>query len=251
MESLSSDDGSMSLTVTFELGTDIDLAAVRVQNSVAVAEPRLPEAVRQQGILVNKRSTSTLMYLAFFSPDGSYDDLRLSNFVTLQVRDALARIPGVGAVGISGAGDFAMRVWLDPDRLSARGLTVSDVLQALREQNVEVAAGRIGQEPTDDPSGFQISLSTKGRLRTAEEFESVVLRQTSEQEVVRLSDVARVELGAKSYDTFSTLNENPATSLSIAQLPGSNALGVASAVRAALVELSKTFPRRSRLRSQL
>ncbi len=242
LESLSSDDGSMKITVTFELGTDLDLAAVRVQNRIAVAEPRLPEQVRVQGVLVEKASTSTLMYLSFFSPDGSYSDLLLSNFVTLQVKDVLARLPGVGSVGSIGAGDFAMRIWLDPDRLSARALTVVDVISALREQNVEVAAGRIGQEPSSDPSGFQLSLTTQGRLREASEFEDIVLKQEENEEVVRLSDVARVELGARSYDTFSRLNGSPSASLSIAQLPGSNALEVSTAVREALAELARDFP---------
>jgi HAE1 family hydrophobic/amphiphilic exporter-1 len=164
MSSISANDGSYVLTVTFELGTDVDMASVQVQNRVAIAEPRLPQEVRQQGVTTRKRSQSMLMVLSPHSPDGRYDQLFLSNYATIYMKDALARVPGVGQVTVFGAKDFSMRVWLDPEKLAARDLTTVDVLDALREQNVQVAAGRIGAEPAADPYGFQLSMQTKGTV---------------------------------------------------------------------------------------
>jgi len=241
MSSVSSD-GGYSLTVTFELGTDLDLASVRVQNRVAVAEPRLPEEVRRQGITTKKQSTSLLMVLAPHSPDGRYDQLYLSNYVTLFMKDALARVNGVGEVTVFGAKDYAMRVWLDPGKLASRRLTTVDVINALREQNVQVAAGRIGAEPTDDPSGFQITLETKGRLSTVEEFESIILKVGEDQRTVVLKDIARVELGAQDYDQFARFNGMQSPALGIYQTPGTNALDVSKGVRETLAELARDFP---------
>ncbi|MEM8835460.1 MAG: multidrug efflux RND transporter permease subunit [Planctomycetota bacterium] len=242
MSSTSSDDGSYTLTVSFELGVDLDLAQVRVQNSVAVAEPRLPEEVRRQGITTKKQSTSLLMVLAPHSPNGTYDQLYLSNYASLNMKDVLARVKGVGDVTIFGAQDFSMRVWLDPDRLAARDLTTIDVLNALREQNVQVAAGKLGQEPTDIDTGFQLSLTAKGRLETAEEFGDIIIKVGDDQRVLRLRDIARVELGSQSYDSFTRFNGNLCPIIGIYQLPGSNALDVSNGVRAALEEMRPNFP---------
>jgi hydrophobe/amphiphile efflux-1 (HAE1) family protein len=242
MSSTSSSDGTMSLTVTFALGTDLDLAAVRLQNRVALASPRLPEEVRRQGIVVEKRSTSLLMVVAMLSPDSSFDRLYLSNFATLRIKDALARIPGVGAVQAFGGTEFSMRIWLDPDELAARRLTTADVLAALREQNVQVAAGSLGEEPTGDGRGFQATLNVQGRLRTADEFEDIVLKVGAEQRTVRLSDVARVELGAQSYAGFARRDLQESATLGIYQRPGSNAVEVAAAVREELERLAPGFP---------
>lgn len=242
MSSTSSDDGSMNLTVTFAIGTDLDLAAVRVQNRLSQAEPRLPEEVRRQGVVVTKQSSSLLMVVHLVSPDRSYDDLYLSNFASIRVRDALSRVPGVGNTRVFGAKDFSMRIWLDPEKLSARRLTTLDVRDALLEQNVQVAAGRLGAPPVADTEGFQLTLTTQGRLQTVAQFENIILKVGAQQRTVRLGDVARIELGAQSYDSFSRQNGVPAPGIGIYQLPGSNALDVAKGVRAALADLAMTFP---------
>ncbi len=242
MSSTSSDSGRYVLTVTFRIGADLDLASVRVQNRVAVAEAKLPEEVRRNGITTTKQSTSLLMVISIFSPDGARDQLFLSNYATISIRDVLARVPGVGAVQVFGAKDYSMRIWLDPDRLAARGLTTGDVVSALREQNVQVAAGRLGQAPIDDPAGFQLSINALGRLSTVEQFENIIIKIGEDQRTLRLRDVARVELGAQDYDSESTLNGAPSPAFGIYQLPGTNALDVASGVRAALEDLRPEFP---------
>ncbi len=242
MSSTSSDDGSYVLTITFELGTDLELATVRVQNRLGVAEPRLPEAVRSQGISTTKQSPSMLMVIAPHSPDGRYDQLYLSNYARISMVDRIARVPGVGSTTIFGAKDYSMRVWLDPTKLAARDLTTGEVIAALRTQNTQVAAGKIGQEPTTDKAGFQLTLSTKGRLRTPEEFEEIILKVSDDQRTVRLRDVARLELGSQSYDSFARFNGMEAPVIGVYQLPGSNALDVATGVRAALDELSEDYP---------
>ncbi|MEN1705275.1 MAG: multidrug efflux RND transporter permease subunit [Planctomycetota bacterium] len=242
MSSISSDDGSYNLTVTFELGTDVDIAAVQVQNRLSSAEPRLPEEVRAQGLSTSKQSTSLLMVIAPHSPDGRFDQLYLSNYARIFMVDRLARVKGVGAVNIFGAKDYSMRVWLDPLTLAARDLTTAEVVDALRAQSVQVAAGKIGQRPTGDPSGFQLTITTQGRLRTADEFADVIVKVGDDQETVRLGDVARIELGSQSYDSFGRYNQLPAPVLGVYQLPGSNALEVSEGVKAALEELSKDYP---------
>ena len=242
MSSISADDGSYTLTVTLELGADVDMAAVRVQNRVTAAEPRLPEPVRAQGVTTSKQSTSLLMVIAPHSPDGRYDQLYLSNYARIFMVDRLSRVPGVGSVTIFGAQDYAMRVWLDPQRLAARDLTTAEVIASLREQNVQVAAGKIGQRPTADEAGFQLTITTRGRLRTAEEFGEVILRVDEQQREIRLRDVARLELGSQSYDSFGRFNGMEAPVIGIYQLPGSNALEVSQGVREALEELSADFP---------
>ncbi|MGB0716151.1 MAG: efflux RND transporter permease subunit [Phycisphaerae bacterium] len=242
MSSISSDDGSYKLTISFELGTDLDLASVRVQNMVSVAEPRLPEEVRRQGITTSKQSPSLLMLIAPHSPDQRFDQIFLSNYTRIYLVDRIARVPGVGSVQVFDTQQYAMRVWIDPEKLAARDLTTAELVSALASQNVQVAAGKIGQAPNPDESGFQITITTKGRLQTAEEFENTVLKVGSEQRVVLLKDVARVELGAESYDAFGRYNGQPAPIVGIYQLPGSNALDVAQGVRAALEELSASYP---------
>ncbi|MEM1331335.1 MAG: multidrug efflux RND transporter permease subunit [Planctomycetota bacterium] len=242
MSSISSDDGSYSLTVTFELGTDVDLAAVRVQNRLSVAEPRLPAEVRAQGVSTSKQSPSLLMVIAPHAPDGRYDQLFLSNYARIFMIDRLARVAGVGSVTLFGAQDYAMRVWLDPEQLAARDLTTTEILEALRAQNVQVAAGKIGQRPTPDEAGFQLTVTTQGRLVTPEQFGAVIVKIGDDQRTVRLRDVARLELGSQSYDSFGRFNGMEAPILGIYQLPGSNAVDVSRGVRAALQELSEDYP---------
>ncbi|MEM9166816.1 MAG: efflux RND transporter permease subunit, partial [Planctomycetota bacterium] len=242
MSSISSDDGSYALTITFELGTDIDLAAVRVQNRLAVAEPRLPDAVRAQGVSTSKQSPSLLMVIAPNSPDGRFDQLYLSNYARIFMVDRLARVQGVGSVSVFGAQDYSMRIWIDPQQLAARELTTSDVIQALRAENVEVAAGKIGQRPNPDTTGFQLTATTRGRLVSPDEFEEVVVAVGDDQQLVKIRDIARVELGSQSYDSFGRFNGREAPVLGIYQLPGSNAVDVSAGVREALADLAADFP---------
>lgn len=242
MSSTSSDDGSYTLTVTFEIGTDVDMAAVRVQNRIAIAEPRLPDEVRAQGVSTSKQSPSLLMVIAPHSPDGNYDQLFLSNYARIFMVDRLARVPGVGSVRVFGARDYSMRVWLDPEQLSARDLTTTEVINAVRSQNIQVAAGRIGQKPNPDDSGFQFTVTTQGRLQTADQFEDIIVKVGEDQRTVRLRDIARIELGSQSYDAFGRFNGMDAVVIGIYQLPGSNALDVSQGVRAALDELAADYP---------
>ena len=242
MESQSATDGSMTLTVTFELGSDLDVAQVQVQNRVAAAEPRLPETVRRIGVVTSKESPNLLLVVHLLSPDGSLEQLDIANYALKNIRDRLSRIEGVGNVRIFGAGNYSMRVWLDGDRLAALGMTAGDVVDALRDQNVQVAAGVIGREPNDGPGAFQIPVTTLGRLTTEEEFGGVVVRGGEGNRLVRLRDVARVELGAENYDVASYLNDDPAVAMLVNQRPGSNALETAEQVRAAMDEMAAGLP---------
>ena len=242
MKSTTASNGLVNIDVSFELGTDPDLAAVFTQNRVAVAEPRLPQEVRSRGVQTKKRSPSLLMVVSLYSPDGSMDNLALSNYAAINVRDTLARVEGVGEVFTFGARDFSMRIWLDPEELASRDLTTIDVLDAMREQNVQIAAGQIGQEPAQTDSGFQLIITTEGRLTTEEQFADIILKVGDEQRVVRLGDVARVELGAESYDWEARLDGKPAAAMGIYQLPGSNAVAVAEGVKAAMEDLAVSFP---------
>jgi len=242
MSSTSSSDGSYSLTVTFEIGTDLDLAQVLVQNRVAIAEPTLPEEVRRQGLAVRRQSSSIVLSVALTSPEGTYDSLFLSNYATLRLRDELSRVEGVGDVNVSGAGAYAMRIWLDPQRMRARRLTTTDIVTRLREQNVQVAAGRVGQPPTDGEVSFQYTVTTLGRLSEPEQFGDIVVKTSEDGRITYLRDVAEIELGAQVYDQFSRLSGKPSANVLIYQLPGSNALEVADGVRAAMEELSASFP---------
>jgi multidrug efflux pump len=241
MSSQATIDGSLALTITFRIGTDIDRAQVQVQNRVAQALPRLPEEVRAIGVSTLKSSPSFLMVVHLTSPDGRYDSLYLRNYATLNVRDTLARLNGVGDVRVFGAGDYAMRVWLDPQKMSARDLTTGDVVNAIREQNVQVAAGQIGAPPAAG-SEFQLALNAQGRLENEEEFGEVVVKTGQSGEVVRLRDIARLELGASTYATQSMLGNENAVAIPVFQAPGSNALDLSNKVRADMETLKKSFP---------
>ncbi|HEV7264128.1 MAG TPA: multidrug efflux RND transporter permease subunit [Falsiroseomonas sp.] len=234
-------DGQTTLNVTFAHGTDTDLAQIRVQNRIQRALPRLPEDVQRQGVVARKVSPDMLMVVHLVSPSGRYDALHLANFATLQVRDRLQRLPGVGEVNVWGAGDYAMRIWLDPERMAARGLTANDVVRAVRAQNIQVAAGSVGRQPGAGMAP-QLAIDLRGRLAEPEEFAAVVLTTGTDGRVVRLGDVARVELGAEGYALRSLLDGEPAAALQIIQAPGANALEVAAAVRHAMAGMADGFP---------
>jgi hydrophobe/amphiphile efflux-1 (HAE1) family protein len=241
MTSNSTGDGRFTIAVTFDLGTNLDIAQVQVQNRFAIAEPRLPADVRNIGVTVTKASPDLMMVVHLFSPDKSRDSLFISNYATLEITDLVTRVDGVGSITVFGSRDYSMRIWLDPDRLQSVGLTAGDVVLALQGQNVQVASGVLDQPPVDKPGAFQIAVQTLGRLANPEEFASIVVKQTSNA-TVRLKDVARVELGGLDYTTNSYLNLDPAVALAIFQRPGSNALATANAVRATMEGLSKRFP---------
>ena len=241
LSSTSADDGSFGVTVTFEVGVDVDMATVLVQNRVAAAEPLLPEEVKRQGLTTRKRATNLVQVVNLLSPDGRLDDIYISNYINLNVKDVLSRVPGVAEVQVMGARDYGMRVWLDPARLKARGLTTSDVVNAIRDQNIQVAAGQIGAPPTPSGQSFQYTVSASGRLSDVSEFEDLILR-VDDGAILRLRDVARVELGAQNYGMFMRLNGQPSVALGIYQLPGANALAVSGAVTAAMEELAPRFP---------
>ena len=242
MGSQSTADGLMTLTITFALGTDLDNAQVQVQNRVSQALPRLPAEVQRIGVTTEKASPDLMMVVHVFSPDARYDMLYLSNFVHLQVRDEIARIGGVGSAQVFGAGEYSMRVWLDPDRLAARQLTATDVVRAIREQNVQVAAGVLGAPPAPTDTTFQLSINAQGRLVSEEEFAGIVVRATPEGQITRVSDVGRVELGANRYALRSLLDNKPAVAIGISQRPGTNALQASSDVRAVMARLKENFP---------
>lgn len=242
MSSKSPATGSMDLTITFAVGTDPDMAQVLAQNRVSIADPKLPAEVKQQGVVTKKQSTALVMVAALTSPDGRFDELYLSNYATTQVKDVLARVNGVGEVLMFGAKDYGMRIWLDPELLKARNLTTSEVLAALQEQNVQVAAGKIGEKPNPAGLNFEYTITTLGRLAEVSQFEQIIVKRGEEGQLVRMKDIARIELGAQSYAWYSELDGAPAISMGIYQLPGSNALGVAQGITAALEELSVRFP---------
>lgn len=242
MSSNSANDGSYSLNITFEVGSDPDMAQVRVQNLVQQAIPKLPEETTKQGVRVNKQSTSMTMIVNLFSPNESHDALFLSNYSSLSITDALARINGVSKVTIMGALDYGMRIWLNPDRLASLNLTVQDVLNSVREQNIQVAAGQVGAPPSPSYQQFQYTLRTAGRLTSVEEFENIVLVALEDGSSVRLKDVARIELGAQSYASFGKLDNKPSTVIAIYQLPEANALDISEAVSAEMEKLKLAFP---------
>ncbi|MEW4486553.1 multidrug efflux RND transporter permease subunit [Thalassoglobus sp. JC818] len=242
MESSSSADGTMQLTVTFQLGTDLDDAQVLVQNRVAIAETRLPDVVRQIGVTTLKQIPDMLMVVHLTSPDESRDELYISNFAFLQIRDALMRLDGVGDIRIAGGNEYAMRVWLDIEKMSHVDLTAGDIIQAIREQNVQVAAGVIGQPPTDDAGAFQLNVTTTGRLQDIEEFGQIIVKRGEDGHVTRLSDVARVELGAQDYSRLSYLDGKPAIAVLIYQRPGTNAVDTAAEVKTRMANLRESFP---------
>ncbi|MGP2757791.1 efflux RND transporter permease subunit [Serratia marcescens] len=241
MSSQAATDGRMTLTVTFAQGTNADMAQIQVQNRVARALPRLPAEVQHQGVVTQKTSPDILMVVHLLSPDQRYDPLYISNYAYLQVRDELSRIPGVSDVQVWGAGEYSMRLWLDPDLIAARGLTAGDVIAAVREQNVQVAAGSVGQTP-DSNAAFQVTVNTLGRLADEKQFGDIIIRTGSDGRVTRLRDVARIEMGADAYALRSLLDGEPAVALQIIQSPGANALDVAQAVRATVKRLEGNFP---------
>ncbi len=242
MSSQCTNDGTYRLTVTFKLGTNLDMAQVLVQNRVSLALPTLPDMVNRRGVNVKKKSPSTMMIVNLYSPKGQYDNLELSNYATIQIKDELARLPGVGDITFLGQRDYSMRVWLDPEKLAARDLVAGDIVDAVSHQNVQVAAGQIGQPPVPRGQNFQYTLNTRGRLVDAEEFADMILKTDQEGRIVRLRDVSRIELGAQAYDQVCTLNTQPSVALSVYQLPGSNALKTAEAVIAKMRELAERFP---------
>ena len=241
MSSQNTSDGALALTLTFAIGTDIDRAESQVQNRVQRALPRLPEEVRQIGVTTVKSSPNLTMVVHLNSPDGRYDDLYLRNYAVLNIKDQLARLNGMGEVQLFGSGDYAMRVWLDPQKVAARNLTAGDVVNAIREQNVQVAAGVVGQGPAKDAE-FQLTVNTQGRLSSVEEFGDIVVKANEDGAVTRLKDVARLEMGSSSYALRSLLNNKSAVAIPIFEAPNANALQLSADVRAKMEELSKDFP---------
>ncbi|KAK0361349.1 hypothetical protein LTR94_023670, partial [Friedmanniomyces endolithicus] len=241
LSSNSTADGRVTIVVTFELGPDLDIAQVQVQNRVAQAEARLPEDVRRLGVTVTERAPSQLMLVNLVSPGGQYDRLYLSNYAAINLRDRLSRLDGVGEVFINGSSNYAMRIWLDPERMGERSLTTDDVLSALRRQNVQVAAGAVGAQP-DTRTAVQMTIEAPGRLTSPEHFETVVIARTPEGGVVRLGEIARVEIGAENYDTDARIGGEQTIAMLIFQRPGSNALDTADSIIASLDEAKADFP---------
>lgn len=241
MTSQCANDGSYTLTVTFAPGSNLNIAQVLVQNRVDLAEPVLPDLVNRRGILVKKKSPSVLMIVNLYSPDNSRDNLYLSNYATIQLRDELSRLPGVGDITYLGRRDYSMRVWLDPDKLASLGLSSSDVVHAIEQQNVQVAAGQIGQPPAPSDQVFQFTMTTVGRLADDQQFGEIIVKTDADGRIIRLRDVARTELGALAYDQVCTLDGKPSVALSVYQLPGSNALEVAESVRKKMEQLKTRF----------
>ncbi|WP_045049153.1 efflux RND transporter permease subunit [Rouxiella chamberiensis] len=242
MKSVAGSDGVLVTTVTFRPGTDPDQAQVQVQNRVSQAAARLPQDVQRQGVTTQKQSPTMTLVVHLSSPSGKYDSLYLRNYATLKVKDELARLPGVGQVQIFGAGEYAMRVWLDPNKVAARGLTASDVVTAMREQNVQVSAGQLGAEPMPKESDYLLSINAQGRLKDETEFGNIILKTGEDGSIVHLRDVARIEMGSGSYALRSQLNNKDAVGIGIFQAPGANAIDLSDAVRAKMAELSTRFP---------
>jgi hydrophobe/amphiphile efflux-1 (HAE1) family protein len=242
MSSTSAADGSYTLNVTFELGTNIDMATVLTQNRVASAIPKLPQEVQRQGVTTKKVSSALVAVLCVYSPDGRYDDLYLTNYVSLRIKDELSRIRGVGNVDVFPQKDYGMRLWLDPSKMESRSITTNDVVDALQQQNVQVAAGTIGQRPSPKGQDFQLNVNTLGRLSDESQFENIIVKTGEGGRLTRVKDIARVELGGKSYDTFSIFNAKPAATMIIYQSPGSNAMQVADDVNRVMDRLKTEFP---------
>ncbi len=249
MSSQSNNDGSYTLDVTFELGTNVNMAQVLTQNRVAIAEPILPDVVRAIGVTTKKRSPDILLGISLYSEDNPatgrpyFDALYMSNYATINLKDEIAGVEGVGDVLILGQQDYSMRIWLDPDKLQSRNMTVGDVIGVLREQNVQVASGQIGQPPVPKGQDFQYTLSTLGRLVEVEQFASIILKTGSDGEVTYLRDVSRTELGARSQDTLSRLDGKPSSGIGVFLLPGSNALDTGDSIKAKMRELEARFPK--------
>jgi HAE1 family hydrophobic/amphiphilic exporter-1 len=242
MQSMSASDGSYTLTVTFKIGTDLDAAQILVQNRVATALSSLPQAVQAQGVTVQKRSTAVLLFVTLTSPDGRYDSLYLANYATINLKDELARLPGVGNVNVFGAGQYSMRIWLDPEKLKARSLNAQDVVTSLQQQSQEVTAGQVGMPPTPPGVNFQFTIEIEGRFADAQQFENVIVKTGNNGEITRLRDVGRVELGAQSYSQAFTLDGKQAAGIGIYQSPGANALDVEHVIKAKMEDLARAFP---------
>jgi hydrophobe/amphiphile efflux-1 (HAE1) family protein len=242
MYSQASSDGSMTLTITFELGTDLDTAQVLVQNRVSIAEPRLPESVRSLGVTTKKNTPDLMLVINMSSPDGTYDQNYLANYGVLNVRDRIRRIEGVGEVRVFGASDYAMRIWLKPDLLQSFDIAAGDIISALRTQNVQVASGTLNRAPQPSQNYYEYIVQTQGRLQTPEEFGNVIVKASDDGRIVRLSDVARIELGAQEYVTKGYLGEKPAVALPIFQRPGSNAIETSKAIMEEMKDISANFP---------
>ncbi|HWZ58768.1 MAG TPA: efflux RND transporter permease subunit [Gemmatimonadaceae bacterium] len=242
MTSQGTADGTLTLTVTFRIGTNVDIAQVEVQNRVSQALPRLPEEVRSLGVTTVKSSPDLTMVVHLYSPDGRYNDVYVRNYATLQVKDVLARLPGVGQVQLFGSGDYAMRVWLDPEKVAARGLSAGDVVRSIRAQNVEVAAGSIGSPPMPTPLAYRLNVNARGRLVDEQEFGDIIIKAGADGELTHLRDVARIELAAGDYSLRSLLNNKRAVAIPIFQSPGSNALAISTVVRKTMADLKKSFP---------
>jgi multidrug efflux pump len=242
MSSQATADGKLTLTITFALGTELDNAQVQVQNRVTRTMPTLPTEVQRLGVTVDKASPDLTMVVHLTSPDDRYDMLYLSNYAALNVKDELARLDGVGDVQLFGLGNYSLRVWLDPNKVASRNLTASDVVNAIREQNRQVAAGSLGAPPSAGDNSFQLSINTQGRLVSEEEFENIIIRAGDNGEITRLKDIARIELGSSQYALRSLLNNKPAVAIPVFQRPGSNAIAISDAVRERMAELKQSFP---------
>ena len=242
MQSYSGADGTYSLTVTFKIGTDLNFAQVLVQNRVSSALSQLPQSVQNQGVTVQKKSTAILLFVTLTSPNATYDSLFLSNYATINLRDELSRLSGVGNVTVFGAGQYSMRVWLDPNKLQVRGLMPQDVIQAIQQQSQQVAAGQVGMPPTPSGQAFQYTLNVNGRLDETSEFEDVIVKTGNNGDVTRVRDVGSVELGAQTYSQIFSLNKHPATGIGVFQSPGANALEVEKAVKKKMATLATAFP---------
>src|SRR6201990_806680 len=242
MQSYAASDGTYTLTVTFKIGTDLNFAQVLVQNRVSSALSQLPASVQNQGVTVQKKSTQILLFLTLTSPDKKYDSLFLSNYATINIRDVLSRVPGVGNVTVFGAGQYSMRIWLDPNKLQVRNLMPQDVIQAIQQQSQQVTAGQIGAPPTPAGQAFQYTLNVNGRLSDTSQFEDIIVKTGSNGDVTRVRDVGWVELGAQTYSQQFSLNNKPATGIGVFQSPGANALEVEQAVKVKMAQLARSFP---------
>src|ERR1700755_2978548 len=239
MQSTSTSDGSYTLNVTFSIGTNLDNAQILVQNRVSSALSQLPQSVQAQGVTVQKKSTSILLFVTLTSPNATYDSLFLSNYATINIRDELSRLPGVGNVTVFGAGQYSMRVWLDPNKLQVRGLMPQDIIQSIQQQSQQVTAGQVGMPPTPPGQAFQVTLNVNGRLDEARELEDLILTTGTNGDVTRVRDVGWVDLGAQTYSQVFSLNKKPAAGIGVFQSPGANALEVEKAVETKMGELAK------------
>src|ERR1700751_4190153 len=242
MQSYAASGGTYSLTVTFKIGTDLNFAQVLVQNRVSRAVSQLAASVQNQGVTVQKKWTSILLFVTLTSPDKKYDSLYLSNYATINIRDELSRVPGVGNVTVFGAGQYSMRIWLDPNKLQVRNLMPQDVIQSIQQQSQQVSAGQVGSPPTPPGQAFQYTLNVNGRLEDASQFENIIVKTGNNGDVTRVRDVGSVELGAQTYSQIFQLNNQPAAGIGVFQSPGANALQVQQAVEKKMAELARAFP---------